>query len=235
VLDAIVATLAVGRRYVDLAKPLLAHHAQAGNAALVVTDEPAAFVEISGVEALPWQPEAAHVWHSKRHAVRTGLERARTVYYMDADYVPQAPAPRLGVLPSGPHSRIYRLPLASISLAGVGVLGEPPASEWLDRAAAVLGVEAWRQRLWWWGDSLWAIARDEAGLWRRFCDGWDAFAAWTAGERPPRDILLGDGVAMAFAAHAMGAVGRIHRADFKAIEAAFKHLEVGEWRNLPSV
>jgi hypothetical protein len=233
VLDAIVVTLAVGPRYVELAGPMLAHHAQAGNAALVVTDEPAAFSALQGVEALPWQPEAAHVWHSKRHAVRVGLERALTVYYMDADYAPQAPAPQLTALPPGLHSRFWRLPLVQIQLAGAGPLAAPPAADWLDRAAAALGVEAWHRCLWWWGDSLWAISRDEEGRWTRFCDGWDRFAAWSS-TVPAPDILRGDGVAMSFAAHLAGWGSRIHRADFRPILAAFQHLELGEWRKLPS-
>ena len=229
--DAIVVTLAVGRRYADMAAAFMGYLSHVGNAVLAVTDTPGAFSG-TGVELLPYVPETAHVWHGKRHAVRAGLERARTVYFMDADHVlaPGAEAPRLAALPPGPHSRIWRLPLAHIDFHKLGMAD---ASIWIGFAAEVLGIENWRQKLWWWGDSMWALAGGELDRCTRFCAAWDAFAAFVGETPPPHPFMLGDGVALSFAAHLGGWGSDIHRTNFDALEGAFEHAEIGGWRMMP--
>jgi hypothetical protein len=230
VLDAIVVTLAAGRKYSEPAAAFLETLARAGNATLVVTDTPEVFP--TGVETVPWQPEAAHIWHSKRHAVRAGLERAHTVYFMDSDHClrPGARVSKLPALAPGAHARFWRSRLQRLQFPGIGALVDPPIAPWLDCAAVHLGVVDWRSSLWWWGDFLWALVRDEAGCWERFCPTWDRLVAWTEQNTPPHPLILGDGVAMAFAAHACGWSDTIHRSTFEGLTTAFVHQGSGAWR-----
>jgi hypothetical protein len=218
--NAIVVSLAVGAKYAAPATGFLQVLASAGNRALVVTDCPASFAG-AGVETLAYEPDGASVLHAKRHAVRAGLERAETVYYVDADHCLSdgAPVPRLGRLPAGIEA-VGAIPLGRIQFNQLGAETQPELKKWLDPLVA-----DWRSLLWW-SDWLFVISRD-AGAEAAFLAAWDRFAVWSAG-KPAHPLVLGDGVAMALAAHACGwkPVARM----LPLLTQAFQHLGYAGWK-----
>lgn len=231
-LDVIVVTLAVGPKYVDLAVNLLRVLDQSGIATLVVTDDPRPFPERTIV--IPYAPDGTHIWHAKRHAVRAGLERAQTAYFVDADYQPIEGTAEAVVLPPLPPGATSLWPGQSLgtirfrnvgSLVDVQILSCPGT---LDGLQAALHTPPWREILWW-GDELYAVSRDEGGAWLRFLEAWDEFA-----RHQPADVkdarrmfVAGDGVAMAFAAAAAGWTPREDYNAFVPIKRAFRHVRVG--------
>jgi hypothetical protein len=224
--DAIVVTLAVGAAYAEQAATWLAPLVRAGNTAMAVTDQPAV-IAAAGAEPLAYTPDGTHIVHAKRHAVRAGLERAKTVYYLDADQVPQAgeAMPRLPGLPPGLGSyEAVRL------LAAMGFVpakfSETRAI--LDRMAACLGIADW-QTLHWWGDWLYTVSRDEGGIWEAFCAAWDRFAVLAVDERKAYSLLLGDGMAMAFAARICGWMPHSETETLAVIPRVLRHLYFGGW------
>lgn len=232
-LNTIVVTLAVGSKYVELAAKLIHALDRMGNATLVVTDDPRPFP--SRTIAVPYVPDGSHIWHAKRHAVRAGLEHARTAYFVDADYEPiesfNEPFSPLMVLPPGATSLYPGQPLGKIrfrnmgSLIDVQILSCPGT---LDCLQAELQTPPWREILWW-GDELYAVSRDEGGAWRRFLGAWDRFARHQPSDvRDARRMFVaGDGVAMAFAAAAAGWTPRDNLDAFVSIKRAFRHARVG--------
>jgi hypothetical protein len=234
-LDTIAATLAVGPKYTTLGARLLQALDTAGNATLVVTDDPAPFPERT--IKVPYTPDGSHIWHAKRHALRAGLERAQTVYFVDADYQLYEdwvePIPPLAPLPVGATSMWPGEPLSAIRFRNIGSLVEAQrlaCPHLLDQLQRELGVPSWREILWW-GDELYAIARDDTNAWRNFLDAWDHFAhyqpegACTADMK--RMFVAGDGVAMAFAAAAAGWTPIARFDAFVPIRRAFYHVGVG--------
>ena len=227
--DSIIVTLAVGPCYAKLAAATLRALAAAGNTTLAVTDTPRAF-DSSGAEIVAYQPEVAHVWHAKRQALRAGLERVRTVYCLDADHRLRencrAPTlPRLALDGAATCSSMFPLGVMNFHWT-TGVVGNAKAL--LDEAAKFMRVSDWRA-LPWWGDCLYAVTRDETPAWEQFLFAWDRFAAFTVGKEPSHPLILGDGVAMAFAAHACGWAPR-HEAALTPLARSFEHLAVGDWR-----
>jgi hypothetical protein len=231
-LDAITVTLATGR-YADLAASLLRSLALAGNATLAVTDRPEVFD--AGVETVPYVPDEAHIWHSKRHAVRVGLDRAWTTYFIDADHE----------LREGMQDRVPKLarlvPGVGSCCGGVPPLGRfafpilrrrplfaPETACVLDHATAHLSIGNWRGFRWS-GDWLYSVTRDEAGAWQGLCPLWDRFAAFTVHEPSPHPLVLGDGIALTFAAAACGLPVMVQPA-LASIAHAFRHLNAGAWR-----
>jgi hypothetical protein len=226
--ESAVVTLAVGETYAKWACDLLQALAAAGNAVLVVTDQPQVFQGTS-IEAVSYVPETAHVWHAKRQALAAGLERAHTVYFVDADHrargVPMGALPRLPV--GAAHTRLNRFPLGAIRFNWLTDGGNPPIPA-LDEAAEHMGVADWRSLLWW-GDTLFAVSRDEGDAWCAFLAAWDRFAAFAVGKATPHPLVLGDGVAMAFAAHLCGWAPHEASAVTELAES-LAHLAHGSWR-----
>jgi hypothetical protein len=223
--DAIAVTLAVGQTYVEMAAAWQRALVQAGNAALAVTDRPEAFAG-TGVETVTYAPEAAHIWHSKRRAIKAGLERARTVYFIDADHVLRNLQDYI--------PKLRRLAPGAGAYSGIPLLGKlhfptlPEANTLLARAAAHMGVADWRA-LRWWGDWLYTVSRDEAGAWKGFVPAWDRFVAFAADQAPMHPLILGDGVAMAFAAVACGWTPRFETPALLEVVHALRHTGVGAW------
>ncbi len=233
-LDAIVVTLATGPKYVDLGVRLLRALDDTGNATLVVTDDPAPFPERT--IKIPYTPDGAHIWHAKRHAVRAGLERAQTVYFVDADYQPREDVTmvKLAALPGGLTSFWEDSPLGKIRFRNIGSLVDVQILERghiLDLVQAELGAPPWRD-LPWWGDNLYAISRDDAGAWMKFLDAWDRFArfrpAGLGAADTRRMFVTGDGIAMAFAAGVAGLKPVANPSALAPIKHAFSHANVGD-------
>jgi hypothetical protein len=225
--ESAVVTLAVGEAYAKWARDLLQALAIAGNAVLAVTDQPQVFTG-TAIEVAPYVPEAAHVWHAKRQALTAGLERAHTVYFIDADHRAGDASGVLPRLPAGAaHTHLNRFPLGSIRFNWLTDGGNPPIPV-LDEAAEHMGVPDWRP-LPWWGDTLFAVSRDEGDAWRTFLAAWDRFATFTVGKTTPHPLVLGDGAAMAFAAHLCGWAPYEAPAVTK-LAGSLAHLAHGAWR-----
>lgn len=224
--DAIVVTLAVGAAYAKQAATWLGPLVCAGNTALAVTDQPAVIAAV-GAEPLPYAPDGTHIIHAKRHAVRAGLERARTVYFIDADHEPytQQPASKLAQLPPGAGAYCVPMLLAKV---GITPAKNSRARAILDRMAFHMGVADW-PGLYWWGDWLYTVSRDEVGIWPRFCDAWDRFAVLAADERGAHSLILGDAMAMAFAARICGWMPHDEIEALAPVPRAFRHLNFGGW------
>lgn len=233
--DAILTTLAVGEKYTTLVAPCLRETVAAGNAALVVTDRPADFAGID-VEIVRYEPEMSSLFHAKRHAVRAGLARAWTVYFMDADHRVRArPMPHgdplLPRLPVGASAHFHMQPITQIEFNYAGGLSIKDQERQLDTAAAALDLPSWRDATWW-GDWLFAVTRnteDDSGKWLLFCETWDRFARWSAAEGCS-ELAFGDGVALAWAAHACGWRPQRRTASFVHITSTFQHLMAGDWK-----
>jgi len=225
-LDAIAVTLAVGVAYAEQAATWLGPLVQAGNVALVVTDQPAIIAAV-GAEPLPYTLDGTHIIHAKRHAVRAGLERAETVYYLDADQVPYTEQlmPRLLRLPPGAGS--YEA-VRSLPMMGFVPAKSSETRAILDRMAAHMGITDW-QTLRWWGDWLFTVSRDEAGAWEQFCSAWDRFATFAVNERKAYSLLLGDGMAMAFAARACDWLPHCETEALAPVPRVLRHLFFGGW------
>jgi hypothetical protein len=225
-LDAITVTLAVGVAYAEQAATWLGPFVRAGNTALAVTDQPA-IITAAGAEPLPYTPDGTHIVHAKRHAVRAGLERAETVYYLDADQVPytRQPMPRLLRLPPGAGS--YEA-VRSLPMMGFVPAQTSATRATLDRMAAHMDVADW-QTLRWWGDWLFTVSRDEANAWKQFCSAWDRFATFAANEHGAYSLLLGDGMAMAFAARVCGWIPHCETEALAPIPRLLQHLFFGGW------
>jgi hypothetical protein len=224
--ESVVVTLAVGEAYAMWANDLLQALVAAGNAVLAVTDQPHVFNPT--VETTPYVPEAAHVWHAKRQAIAAGLERAHTVYFVDADHRAGeglSVLPRL--VPGAACVRWVRHSLGSIRFNWLTDGSDPPIPV-LDEAAAHLGIADWRP-LSWWGDTLFAVSRDGGTAWRAFLAAWDRFAAFTVGKETSHSLVLGDGVAMAFAAHLCG-WAPYEASAVTALVRQLRHLACGSWR-----
>jgi hypothetical protein len=228
--DAILVTLAVGPAYAAMAAVWMQKFTAAGNAALAVTDKPEAFAG-TGVETVAYTREAAHIWHAKRYALRAGLERASTVYFMDSDHRPRGgiPTPKLDRLPPGAGAWSGGLPLAKIRFHRIGALEQGACAAWLDRAAAHMNLGDWRSMRWW-GDWLYTVSRDEVERWHEFCPTWDRFADFAGANSSPHPLVSGDGVAMAFAAAACSWTPRSQIMGLLPLRRAFVHLGTGGWR-----
>jgi hypothetical protein len=234
-LDVLIVTLAVGPKYVESGANLMHVLDRLGNATLVVTDDPRPFPARTII--IPYTSEAAHIWHSKRHALRAGLERARTVYFVDADYQLQAGwnevIPTLKPLPPGASSWWPKQTLGTIVFRNIGPLADAQrfaCPELLDRIATCLGTSPW-QPIPWWGDDLYAVARDDRDEWQQFLAAWDRFVVCVAAERDDssahRMFLTGDGIATAFAVAAVGWKPWNLPDAFTPIKRAFYHVHVG--------
>lgn len=218
-------TLAVGARYAEQAATWLGPMVQAGDAALAVTDQPE-IIAATGAEPVPYAPDGTHIIHAKRHAVRAGLERAWTAYYLDADHVPTGQAaPKLARLPPGAGAYCTPRPLPKKGFVPPDP-SEPRAI--LDRMAFRMDVGDW-QTLYWWGDWLYTVSRDDAGVWKCFCAAWDRFATLAAEEPRAYGLLLGDAVAMAFAAAVCGWMPHSEAEVLAPVPRAFRHLNFGGW------
>lgn len=239
-LDAIVTTAAFGPKYVALAVDLMRSFALAGNATLVVTDDPTPFdsptIAIPCVlDEAPGWTTSLKCWHAKRHAIRAGIARARTVYFVDADNVLhegwQDRVPKLTALPLGAHAW-HQTSLGGINFRVLGRLMEAMPAALIDRIQARLGAPGWRET-WWWGDYLFAVTPGETGF--AFVDAWDRFVEVARGEftmvdQPALQLAIGDGVAMAFAAHACGFTPERRVPEFAPIVRAFQHQGLGAWK-----
>lgn len=234
--DVIIVTLAVGEQYAVAAHALLRHFVNGGNRALVVTDAPEVFHDLN-VECIPHTAEAPYIWHSKRHAVAEGLKRAWTVYFIDADHIwnENEVVPKLERLPPGASASYGFTPqLMHLAFAKVGHMCEAANQRNLDALGAETGVVDWQSSRWW-GDFLFAVTRDTedgSGTWSRLIPTWDCFAALTS--TLPFSICFGDGVALAFAAHACGWKPVWRKPEFEPILRAFRHVgfSVATWREL---
>jgi hypothetical protein len=227
----IVVTLAVGPKYVELGAALLHALDRAGNATLVVTDDPAPFPERT--IKIPYTPDGAHIWHAKRHAIRAGLERAQTVYFVDADY-------RMYTGWTETIPILQPLPIGATALWPIKPLGEITGGfidmKLLDcpRLLEALQTELWTpdwQRISWWGDYLYAVARDETRAWQAFIEAWDRFVHYlpegVGADASYIKFVAGDGIAMAFAAAAVGWRPVARYDAFIPIRRAFRHVCVG--------
>lgn len=221
-------TLAVGQCYAKMALSLLRDLSMAGNATLVVTDVPLVFVG-SDIEVVPFQAEAAHVWHSKRRAIREGLKRAKTAYFIDADHKTcnWMKAPQLACLPDGTTSWLGGQLLGDIKF---GWPRDFQAEKTLDLLSARMDVANWRI-LPWLGDYLYAVTRDEAGKWIQFLESWDRFVQQIADIPSLHPLILGDGVALTFAAHLSGLQVNRDPAALAPLARVLVHLGLGDWRN----
>jgi len=233
--EAIVVTLATGRHAVP-AVALLDHFVAAGNAALVVTDQPELFAGTT-IETVPHVPDAkmVKVTHGKRHALRAGLERAWTAYFIDADHIlrPGQRAPKLERLPAGVGSPFDRQVPALCNMrfpvSGKRPLSAPETAEVLDRAAAHLGVADWRA-LRWCGDWLYAVTRDEGDAWRAFPDAWDRLVELLAVMPVPNPMVLSDGVSLRLVAEACHWRVTPQVDAMTPIVRAFRHLRMSDPR-----
>lgn len=232
----VVATLAVGSEYVDLAAKFVPHLIRAGNSVLVVTDQPDAF---TGLDATIVQHvlDGTHVWHAKRHAVRAALERANTVYFVDGDHrLYDGWDDRVPVLPALPPGLGAHRPPAPTGLLiprlTMGAEHIAPGFAWLDRAAEQLNIANWRD-IPWWGDWIFTITRDtedDSGVWFKFLAAWDRFAIWRRDNLPPHALIGSDNIAMAFAAAACGWVPK-QQLEMAPFIHAFGHLFFGAATN----
>lgn len=233
-LDALVVTLAVGPKYVELGARVLYTFDRSDIPTLVVTDDPRPFPERT--IRIPYTSDGTHIWHAKRHAIRAGLERAQTVYFVDADYQPNEGWTEpivLSALPAGAASFWPGQALGTIRFRNVGSLVDVQilsCPNLLDRLQAELGVPSWREIVWW-GDELYAVSRDPEDAWLKFLGAWDHFARYQPADLCAVDarrmFMAGDGVAMAFAAAAAGWTPVMNQAAFVPIKRAFHHGRVG--------
>jgi hypothetical protein len=233
-LDVIITTLATGPKYVDLGVKLLRALDAAGNATLVVTDDPEAFPERT--IKIAYERDGAHIWHAKRHAVRAGLELAQTAYFVDADYQPRegVAIEKLQSLPSGLASGWGVQALSAVRFRNVGSLVDVQILQHghiLDLIQAELRTPSWRDLLWW-GDNLYAVSRDAEGAWATFLDAWDRFTTFQSAALCAVDVrrtfVCGDGIAMAFAAGVAGLQPVWNPAAFAPIRRAFAHVGAGD-------
>lgn len=229
--DTIVATLAVGSTYVAMGTQMLRAFDRASVTTLVVTDDLHAFP--SNTIVVPYAPDGSHIWQVKRHAVRAGLERAQTVYFVDADYRPREGVTDplvLTVLPAG-ATTAWRCPTLANwkgrGLIDVQILACP---QLLDQIQVALGAPPWRD-IPWWGSDLYAVSRDSAGVWLRFLDAWDRFAHFQPSGACSADarslFFAGDGIATAFAAAAAGWIPIVNYDAFIPIKRVFCHACAG--------
>jgi hypothetical protein len=231
--NAILTTLAVGEKYAIWAAAFLREFVRAGNAALVVTDQPEAFLGID-LTIIPYAPEAGSIWHAKRYAIRAGLERAWTAYFLDADHQIRVGwedrLPLLRRLPVGANAFFHLRPLLEIEFNYADGLTIMAQAQQLDLVAAHLGVGDWRSALWW-GDWLFAVTRDEEDIaWRKFIETWDRFAQWSANKNGCPELAFGDGIAMAFSALACGWRPTTQTPAFAPIVLACHHTMSGDWK-----
>lgn len=233
-LDTIVVTLAAGAKYIEMAAALLRELDAVGNATLVVTDDPRPFPARTII--IPYTPDGCHIWHAKRHALRAGLERARTVYYIDADYRRSGArsVPRLTPLPGGLAHPDYCSPLGELRFnydAGLLVDAQAVRPGVLDQLQAELGTPPWREILWC-GDDFYAVSRDDAGAWQKFLAALDHFAKFQPVDVPDRRALFafGDGIALAFATASVGWRPAETALPFGYLRRAFTHDCVGNYR-----
>lgn len=188
----------------------------------------------SGVEVLPYQVESGSVWHAKRHAIAAGLHRAWTAYFVDGDhfFLENQPVPKLQRLAVGASAFARIQGFDQLAFKSTGQLEQIEQAACLKAVAEHLGVANLRD-LTWWGDWLFAVTRDTAddsGAWVNFLPTWDRFARWSATRPNSPKMILGDGVAMACAAHACGWTPEIRNEAFAPIVRAFRHMACGEWR-----
>jgi len=235
--NVIVATLAVGSDYADLAAKFLPHLVRRGNATLVVTDRPETFAGLDEVEVVPHVLDGTHVWHGKRHVVRAALERANTVYFVDGDHrLYNGWEDRVPLLPLLPPGLGAHRPPAPTGYLIPRLMMDPkfvePGRAWLDRMAVHLGVIDWPQ-IPWWGDWIFTVTRDtddDSGTWFKFLDAWDRFAIWRRDNLPPHALIGSDNIAMAFAAAACGWVPE-QRLEMAPFIHAFSHMFFGAATN----
>lgn len=222
-LDAIVVTLALKPKYIAMAATMLRSFTLAGNATLVVTDDSSAFDPET--TAIPYVSDGTNVFHAKRQAVRAGLERAHTVYFVDADFVPyqglQAEVPKLKQLPAGIGGFALDMQLSDLNFCSLGKLENSPTHLAVLQDASAHFHCNWRELIWC-GDFLYYISRDEAGAWQKFMRAWDEFA------HIYRNGFTSDGLALAFATYACGWRPLSYPLALKPISRAFWHARVGE-------
>ena len=224
--DAIAVTLGTGPKYAALASNLLRRFAAAGNPVLVVTDMPDAFD--AGTITIPYEPDGTHIWHAKRHAIAAGLERAWTAYFVDADFVPYTdctayPVPKLERMPMGVGGCAFKFRLEDVNFVGsIGHLADDPERVAVLEAASEHFKLNWKD-LFWWGDFLFYVSRDEGDAGQRFVRAWHEFA-----QIRNNRFVASDGTAMAFAQAASGMPLIHHPPSLRAINGSCWHSFAGD-------
>ena len=217
---AIVCTVALGSKYTDMASPLLNSLAREGNRCLVLTDSPQAFS--SGVEILA-PPDKTHPWHQKRHVLRLGLEKTKTVYWLEADSRPlSAKLPIARLLPPGIHTGQTQ-----------NLHGQRSAWRASDRlpvylqACELLNIneDKDRAKIKFVDDTAYAISRDSDGLWKKMFQLWDVYATWLL----KTSQLTNDGVALGLCSHVTGFPIHVASSDTN-LTLDCQHLASGNWR-----
>lgn len=229
----VITSLSVGRDYNLLTSRLLALLSTC-NEVVVSTSSPIDFPP--KIPAVKCPEDGTPIWHRKRFAIRVGLERSRSVLFIDGDHRVY------------PYCESKVTPIPSISFPGfvsrgimpvrslhpnLKLFGQPPLSKYLDKASSKFGID-WKN-LWWWGDYLFAIVdTEDRTLGSKFVDFWDRFACWVRDEvvfeNPGDELTLADGVAMAYAAAYCGIPPRVEKPLFLPIINCFQHLCKGYWR-----
>jgi hypothetical protein len=165
---AAICTVALGDQYTEMAAPVLAALAAAGNQCLTLTDRPQAFA--NGIVTIPDVDDGTHPWHKKRHALRAGLEIADTAYWLEGDSAVPERAPLVPALPPGLNYRKLRPLRAHLTRLAAAQL---PAYE---DGCVHLGIDESnaRAQLHFVVDWTYAITRAE-GV-HAFLDCWDKYA-----------------------------------------------------------
>lgn len=215
-----VCLVAIGRKYISTAVPLLDYLACAGARCLALTDDPGAFS--FGVETL-LPPDSSHPWHQKRHVLRRALLGSETAYCMDADMqlLTSSHSPSIPVLqPAGLHvSQVINL------LEHQSAWRADARVPIYHRACAEMGIAeaVARPHLSFCYESVFAISRGEN------CDSffnyWDRYANWL--NRTGQ--ITTDGVALGLCSYLSGFP--IHSPAQFAGLANCQHLASGSWRS----
>lgn len=80
-----ICTLAVGEKYVQSALDLILSLGENDNNFLVVTDQPSSFP--GNILTTEFIDDSTHICQQKRNAIKEGLKRFKTVFFLDADFI----------------------------------------------------------------------------------------------------------------------------------------------------